>query len=322
MATEIKKSGKEKEIKKYTFSWSYKNPNNNGAISTGEMEAASINVVKASLRRAGMQDRYLTIKKEKEGGFGQTIKMSDILVFLRQLATLQNAGVSSMESLEMLLLTSKKRPMKNMIKRMIKHLNEGNQLSDALKLFPKWFDHISISLIRAGEQGGVLDTVLRDIADFQEKDYSIKKKIKSALMYPAVTVLVMIVVVIIMMVKVIPVFAHLYKSFGSQLPYLTQVVVNLSDWLKSNVSLLILVPAVVIAKWIRFLMCLAIRSSMPVLPKPPRTSSRVAPLRMDSRNRLCLCCRYRCFLLEKSLVTSRSWRKKRESSMKEKWMKW
>jgi len=242
-----KNPAKEKELKKYTFSWSYKNPKANGAITTGELEAVSLNVAKAQLRRAGMQMEYLTVKKVSEGRFGQSIKMADILVILRQIATLQNAGVSSMETLEMLLLASKKRPVKNMVKRMIKHLSEGNQLSDALALFPKWFDHISISLIRAGEQGGVLDTVLKNIADYKEKDYTIKKKIRSALMYPGVTVFVMIVVVIILMVKVIPVFASLFKSFGSKLPTLTQMVVNLSFWLKDHVTLLIAIPFVTIA---------------------------------------------------------------------------
>ncbi len=236
-----------KEPKKFTFQWEYKDPDKRGALTTGDIEAATLTVARTTLRKRGFDVRFLTLKKEKTGGFGQKIKMSDIVGLLRQLATLQNAGISTMESLQMLSLTSKKKPLRDMIKKMAARLNTGSQLSDALALYPKWFDFISVSLIRAGEQGGVLDTVLKNIAEYKEKDYAIKKKIKSALMYPAVTVFVMIVVVIILMIKVIPVFAGLFKSFGSQLPYLTQVVVNISDWLKNNILLLIVVPFIVIA---------------------------------------------------------------------------
>ncbi len=239
-------------IKKYNFLWTYKNPQRKGAISTGEIEAASISMAKAQLRRRGMEAEYLVVKKEARGVFAPPVKIEDILIFLRQLSTLQNAGVSTMEGMQMQLLTAKKQSMRDMVKAMIKQLNEGNQLSDALELFPKWFDHVSISLIRAGEQGGVLDTVLKNIADYKEKDHSIKKKIRSALIYPAVTTTVMIVVVTILMIAVIPVFSHLYSSFGSQLPYLTQIVVNLSDWMKNNVVLLIAVPIGVIATSIYF----------------------------------------------------------------------
>lgn len=238
---------KEKGIKKLVFLWTYKDPEKKGAIQSGEIEAVSMNAANVALRQRGFITQYLTIKKQKTGLFGQAIKTADIVGFLQQLATLQNAGVSTMEGLQMLRLTSKKMAMKNMVQKMIHSLHAGEQLSTAMAQFPKYFDHISISLIRAGEQGGVLDTVLQNIADYKEKDYAIKKKTRSALMYPAVTVFVMIVVVIILMVKVIPVFAHLFKSFGSQLPFLTQVVVNLSDWLQGHIPELIFAPILVIS---------------------------------------------------------------------------
>ncbi|MBU2721822.1 type II secretion system F family protein [Acidithiobacillus ferridurans] len=236
-----------KTPKNHVFAWSYKNPDRKGAVSTGEIEAVTLNAARSSLRRRGLDARYLTIKKRSTGLMGQKIKPADIVGLLRQLSTLQNAGVSTMEGLQMLRLTSKKPGMKSMVQKMIQHLSTGNQLSDALALFPAYFDHISVSLIRAGEQGGVMDTVLRNIAEYKEKDFALKKKIRSALMYPGITVLVMIVVVIILMVKVIPVFAHLFTSFGSQLPYLTQLVVDLSDWMKSHVVILLLAPVLTIA---------------------------------------------------------------------------
>lgn len=235
-----------KEPKKYVFLWTYKNPEKKGEVQSGEIESISITTANVALRQRGMNSRYLTVKKQKESMFG-SIKMADIVAFLQQLSTLQNAGVSIVESMQMLRLTSKKPAMRHMIQKMIRSLQEGNQLSDALGLFPKYFDSTSIALIKSGEQGGVLETVLRNIAEYKEKDYKLKKKIKSALMYPGVTVFVMIVVVIILMVKVIPVFAKLFKSFNAQLPELTQIVVNISYWLKDNVVFIIFIPALAIS---------------------------------------------------------------------------
>lgn len=239
-------NGKLKEPKKYVFLWTYKNPDKKTGTQSGEIESVSITTAKVALRQRGFNTRYLTIKKQKESMFG-SIKMADIVAFLQQLATLQNAGVSIVESMQMLRLTSKKPTMRHMIQKMIRNLQEGNQLSDALALFPKYFDATSIALIKSGEQGGVLDTVLRNIAEYKEKDYKLKKKIKSALMYPGITVFVMIIVVIILMVKVIPVFAKLFKSFNAQLPELTQIVVNISYWIKDHVVFIVFIPALAIA---------------------------------------------------------------------------
>lgn len=244
MATE-KRPRKVREPKKSVFAWTYKTPGTD-EIQSGEIEAISITAAKVALRKRGFFSRNITLKKQKEANFGG-VKSADIVAFLQQLATLQNAGVSLVESMQMLRLTAKKPTMRAMIQKMIRSLQEGNQLSDALALFPKYFDATSVSLVRAGEQGGVLDTVLRNIAEYREKDYKLKKKIKSALMYPGITVFVMIVVVIILMVKVIPVFAKLFKSFNAKLPELTQIVVNLSYWLKDHVFILVMVPALLIA---------------------------------------------------------------------------
>lgn len=235
-----------KAPKKSVFLWTYKDPEKKGAVQSGEIEAVSVTTAKVALRQRGFRDRYLTLTKQKESLLGG-IKSADIVGFLQQLSTLQNAGVSIVESMQMLRLTAKKTAMRSMIQKMMRNLQEGHQLSDALALFPKYFDATSVALVRAGEQGGVLDTVLRNIAEYREKDYSLKKKIRSALMYPGITVAVMIVVVIILMVKVIPVFAKLFHSFNAQLPALTQIVVNLSYWLKDHVVFLIFVPALLIA---------------------------------------------------------------------------
>lgn len=253
MATNVKASRTQdtktlrKEPKKSFFLWKYNDPTQKGVVKTGEIEAISLATAQTALRHSGMNLKYLTVTKVKTSIFGGSLKTADIVAFLQQLSTLQNAGVSMMEALQMLHLTSKKIPLRRMIQRMIQCLQEGNQLSDALALFPKYFDYVSVSLVRAGEQGGVLDSVLKTIADYKEKDYSTRKKIRSALMYPGITIFVMIVVVVIMMTTVIPVFAHLFKSFNAQLPELTMMVVDLSAWMSSHVVILIFVPILAIA---------------------------------------------------------------------------
>lgn len=250
MATNVKSSDFQKTArqapKKSFFIWEYQHPNYPDMVKKGEIEAVSLTSAKTALRRSGMDVRYLKLTRQKTSLFGNSIKPAEIVAFLQQLSTLQNAGVAMMDALRMLHLTTKKAAMQRMVQRMIQSLQEGNQLSDALALFPKYFDHVSVSLVRAGEQGGVLDTVLKTIADYKQKDYSTRKKIRSALIYPGITISVMMVVVVIMMTTVIPVFAHLFKSFHAQLPELTQMVVDLSHWMTSHVLVLVFVPILAI----------------------------------------------------------------------------
>lgn len=211
---------------------------------TGTIEAVSLNAARAKLRHSGIP--FTVVKKETKSLFGGTIKEDQIVLFLRQFATMNAAGVPLIDSIRMLRDTTESKALAKMIDGMYGTLLEGEPLSAAFARYPKYFDPLTISLLRAGEQGGVLEAIMKRLADYREKSRVLHKKVRSALMYPAVTVFVMIVVVIIMMIKVIPVFAHLFTSFGAQLPYLTQVVVNLSYWMKNNVLVLIFAPILVV----------------------------------------------------------------------------
>ncbi len=114
--------------------------------------------------------------------------------------------------------------------------------------FPKYFDRLFVSLIAAGEQGGILDTILLRLAEYREKTLALNKKVKSAMFYPAAIITVMVVVVIILMIFVIPVFSQLFSSFGATLPLLTQVVIDISNWMKSHWYIVVLVP--IAAVWL------------------------------------------------------------------------
>jgi type IV pilus assembly protein PilC len=233
-----------KEARKKKFAWSYKNEK--GAVLRGEIMAVSINSARMTLRQNGV--KFQTITPVRDPFFGGKVTSDDIVMFMRQLATMQQAGVSTFEAMTMLRDSTEKPALRDLYSTLLKDMaEEGNQLSQSLSLYPKHFDYLTIELIKAGEKGGVLGTILNQLATYQEESRILRKKTRSALMYPAVTILVMIAVVIILMVKVIPVFAGLFKSFGASLPELTQMVIDLSNWMGSHVILLIFVPIVLIA---------------------------------------------------------------------------
>ena len=221
-------------VKTHEFLWVAKAANN--AIQKGEMEAASDMVVKSTLRRRGLMP--VSVKKKPQGVFGFKgrggIKEADIVIMVRQLATMINAGVPAVQCFEMLALSTENKAMKKMLKGILQYLNAGETIAQGMAHYPKYFDRLFISLIKAGEQGGILDTILLRLADYRERSMKLKKKVNSAMFYPAAIITVMVVVVSVLMIFVIPVFAQLFKSFGATLPLLTQMVINISDWMKSH----------------------------------------------------------------------------------------
>lgn len=251
MATRIKRRDRPAEVqppgrvrspkaqaRRKKFAWTYKD--SKGAISRGEVFATTLNIAKASLRK---QERLFTeIHEEKEKRFGQRVNADDVVMLMRQLATMQQAGVSAFQAIQMLRDSTEKPGLRRLNEQILDSLSKGEPISAALSHHPKYFDYLTIELIKAGEKGGVLDTILDQLATYQEESRILKKKTRSALMYPAVTIMVMIVVVVILMVKVIPVFGGLFKSFGARLPWLTRMVIDLSNWMGSHVLYLIFGP--------------------------------------------------------------------------------
>jgi type IV pilus assembly protein PilC len=223
-----------KKIKAHEYLWVAKTEN--GKIQKGEMEAVSETAVKVGLRRRGLSP--VSVKKKSQGIFGFTgrggIKETYIVVMVRQLATMINAGVPAVQCFEMLALATENQSMKKMLKGILRNLNTGETIAQGMAHYPKYFDRLFISLIKAGEQGGILDTILLRLADYRERSLRLQKKMRSAMFYPAAIITVMIVVVSVLMIFVIPVFAHLFSSFGATLPLLTRMVINISDWMKTH----------------------------------------------------------------------------------------
>lgn len=215
-----------------------------GKIEKGEMEAPSRSAVLARLR--GMQIRPIPEKiKEKSSfldfniAFGG-IPTRDLVVFTRQLSTMIDAGLPLVRSLEVIREQQPNAAFKVIIGKVKEDVEGGSSFADALEKHPKAFDSLFANLARAGEAAGVLDVVLQRLASYLEKMDGIKRRIKGAMIYPAVVISVAVIVLSVIMIFVVPTFAELFKDLGTTLPSLTLVIVNISTWLKSNIIYLLI----------------------------------------------------------------------------------
>lgn len=238
---------KKKGPKTSTFQWQARPANDaKGAIQKGEMEAVSIAVVRATLRKRGLN--VVSVKKQAKPLFSSTagVKESNIVVMIRQLSTMINAGVPMVQAFELLASASDNKGMKVMLEGILTPIKDGERVADAFNRYPKYFNKLFVSLLAAGDQGGILDTILLRLADYREKSLALQKKIRSAMIYPASIVTVMLLVTAILMIFVIPVFAHLFDSFGATLPALTQAVIDISDWMRGHWYLVVFIPVALV----------------------------------------------------------------------------
>jgi len=220
----------------------------------GQQVATTPNLVRAELRRQGISP--IRVRKKPKplfGGAGRTIRAKDIAVFSRQLATMLKSGVPLVTAFQIISGGVKNPRMRTMVDRIRADVEGGGSLFEALSEHPVQFDELYTNLVKAGEAAGVLDTVLDEIASYQERIESIKGKIKKALYYPAAVIAVAIIVSAILLLYVIPQFEAIFASFGADLPAFTRAVVDASRWLRENGVLLILtlvsaVVAIIMAK--------------------------------------------------------------------------
>ena len=197
----------------------------------GEMSSSSDALVKATLRRQGINPRR--VKKKARplfGAGGKAIQAKDISIFSRQMATMMSAGVPLVQSFEIVGRGHENPRMQKLIMDVKGEVEAGNTLADSLAKHPLYFDELYVALVRAGEAAGILETLLDKIATYKEKIEKIKGKIKKALFYPAAVMVMAFVVTAVLMIFVIPQFAALFKDFGADLPAMTVMVVNMSDF--------------------------------------------------------------------------------------------
>jgi len=212
-----------------TYSFTARNPQ------TGQKVSSTVQADNERAAAKAIEDQGLApleIKLEKEGGFGKKVKTKDRILFARQLSTLINAGLPLVQSLRTVQRQTASKPMKIVIADVIGQVESGKNFSDALAMHPKVFNTVFVSLVAAGEVSGTLDRSLERLAFQQEKDAEIMGKIRGALVYPAVVILVMVAVVGFMLVGVLPQVKVLYDGLpGAQLPLITRVLLWASSML-------------------------------------------------------------------------------------------
>jgi type IV pilus assembly protein PilC len=216
-------------IKNDIFTWS--GIDKAGRASKGEIHAVSQAMAKAQLRQQGIKPK--TVRKKPKplfGGGGKPIKPADVAVFTRQLATMLKAGVPLVQSFEIVEDGLEKPKMRDLVNSIRADVASGSGLAPSLAKHPRQFDDLFCSLVGSGEDSGTLEVMLDRVATYKEKTEQLKAKIKKALTYPTAVVCIAIVVCAILLIKVVPVFAKTFASFGSELPAFTQMVLNLSEF--------------------------------------------------------------------------------------------
>ncbi len=203
-----------------------------GVKMKGEQDAKNAAALKAELRRLGITPTVVKPKpKPLFGAAGKPIKPKDIAFFSRQMATMMRSGVPIVTALEIIGSGHKNPRMAKMVGQIRADLEGGSSLYEAISKHPVQFDELYRNLVRAGEGAGVLETVLETIANYQENLESLKGKIKKALFYPAMTIAVALLVSSILLIWVVPQFEEVFKGFGADLPFFTQMIVAASRFL-------------------------------------------------------------------------------------------
>jgi len=209
--------------------FNYVGTDKRGKETSGEIEAASVTMAKAQLRRRGINAK--SVKKQAKplfGGGGKKIKPADTALFTRQLATMMKAGVPLIQSFEIVADGIENERMRKLVMSIRGDVAAGNRLAAALAKHPDQFDDLFCSLVNSGESSGTLETMLDRVATYKEKTEALKAKIKKAMTYPIAVVVVALVVTSLLLVKVVPQFAETFQSFGSELPAFTQFVLEIS----------------------------------------------------------------------------------------------
>jgi type IV pilus assembly protein PilC len=204
----------------------------------GELDAASEKIAQGLLKKRNLTIKKLKLKpKDLLAGLSfmkPKVTKKDLVIFTRQFSTMIDAGLPLVQGLQILAEQSENPTFKAMLKEITRDVEGGSTLAEAMKKHPQVFDNLFVNLVAAGEVGGILDTILRRLAGFIEKAEKLKSQIKGAMTYPIVVVAIAIIVISVILIFVIPVFQDMFKSFGKALPVPTQIVVDMSDFMKSK----------------------------------------------------------------------------------------
>ena len=239
----------------------YKVRDRAGRTVQGELEAENETLVAGKLRSMG----YTPISIQRRGGQKLTgdvkipgltdrIKLKDVAVFSRQFATMIDSGLSLLRALSILAEQTENKELARVITEVRIDVEKGSSLSNALAKHPKAFNRLYVAMVRSGEAGGVLDSVLQRLADTIEKQVELRRKIKSAMTYPIVVFILVILIATAMLVFIVPTFKSMYADLGGKLPSLTRLLISVSDAVRTLFPFLIVglgVGAWLFRRWIR-----------------------------------------------------------------------
>lgn len=213
-------------ISEMTFEWSGKN--RRGKPMKGEVRARGVAAASAQLRRQGII--VSKIRQRRISG-GKRIKAGDVAIFTRQLATMMRAGIPLLQAFEIVGEGHPNPSMARLLENIRKDIETGTSMANSFRKHPRYFNALYCSLVEAGEVAGILEAILERLAIYLEKTEAVKRKLKSALMYPVIVIIALIAVISVMMLFVIPTFKTVFESMGAKLPGPTQVIVDMSDFM-------------------------------------------------------------------------------------------
>ncbi|MCY1402846.1 Type II secretion system protein F [compost metagenome] len=220
----------EKALKTSTFVW--EGTDKKGSKVRGELSGQNPALVKAQLRKQGINPIKVRKKSTSLLSAGKKIKPMDIALFTRQMATMMKAGVPLMQSFDIIGEGFEKPAMRTLVNEVKQEVAAGNSLANSLRKKPEYFDELYCNLVDSGEQAGALETLLDRIATYKEKTEALKAKIKKAMNYPIAVIVVAIIVSAILLIKVVPQFQSVFANFGAELPAFTLFVIGLSELLQ------------------------------------------------------------------------------------------
>lgn len=226
---------------------------------TGREIRSSVEAATEQAAIAALLNRNLLVVsiQEKIGKKGRTsggrVGLADLVIFTRQLATMVDAGLAMVQSLQALAEQTTNKVMRDVIKDITTRVEGGDSFSEALQKHPKAFSRLYICMVAAGEKGGLLAEILARLAVYLENAARLRKKVKSAMMYPTVVSIVAVLITIFLLVKVVPVFGEIFNSFGAQLPAPTQFLINLSKFVQKYIFLILPVGAGGVYSWFYFI---------------------------------------------------------------------
>jgi len=217
------------------------------------IDAPTEEEAQTTIRQMGYFDTRITLKKTKAGATARGPKKRRgfalggggskvVTTFTRQLSILQDAGLPIVRSLKILEGNAKPGKLKNALTDVVEEIESGSTLSEAMGKSPKMFNRLYVNMIKAGEAGGALEIILQRLADFQERAEALRRKVKGAMIYPAVVITVAVGILTFIMLKIVPVFTKMFTEFGLTLPAATQLLIAVSEWVVNCWFLLPLIP--------------------------------------------------------------------------------